>query len=407
MKRILIALTPILILLSCHNSAKDHAEKEEGYLNGSWLGELALNDSVKLNFIFTIANEPGRNRTYIQNGAEQIFLETTYKNDSIFMDFPVYQSRLIAKEEGGVMLGYFIKTDAADYRIPFVGNQGFEDPLPNTEPALDTLANRYAVTFTGGGSAMEAIGEFQQDGNTINGSFLTPYGDYRYLQGKLNGNHLTMFGFDGGYIQVFKAEWRNDSLVNGHYYSGLTGYRTWSGYPSETFELEDPEAMSALNVDAGPIVFSYPGISGENVEYGQAPSNHVTVLQITGSWCPNCKDQAIFLQKLVDAFPTQLNVLGIAFERMGTLEASIAAAKKSKDDLGTSYPVGIAKYTKEQVAEEVFPFLTKIRSYPTLIIIDKTGEVRKIYTGFAGPGTTRYEDVTNYLTQFTQDLINE
>ncbi len=165
--------------------------------------------------------------------------------------------------------------------------------------------------------------------------------------------------------------------------------------------------MSELNTEALPIVFDYPGINGNPVKFDQTTTNTVTVLQITGSWCPNCKDQAIFLQGLQDAFPNQLNVLGIAFERMGTLEASIAAAKKSKDDLGTSYPVGVAKYKREQVAEEVFPFLQKIRSYPTLIFINKQGEVRKIYTGFAGPGTTRYEEVSNYLTQFTQDLINE
>ena len=406
MKNVLLVLGLITVLLGC-GPTEEQREQKEGYLNGPWLGELALNDSVNLNFIYNIANEPERNRTYILNGKEQVFLKTTYKNDSIFMDFPVYQSRIVAKEEGGIMLGYFEKTDATDYRIPFVGTQGFDDRLPNNEPASSALAKRYAVSFTGGGSNMEAVGEFQQDGNVVTGSFLTPYGDYRFLEGKLNGNHLTLFGFDVGYIQVFQADLQQDSLINGRYYSGLTGYKTWTGYASETFELEDPETMSALNVDAGPIAFSFPGIDGNPVTFNQANTTAVTILQITGSWCPNCKDQAIFLQKLADEFPTQLRVLGIAFERMGTLEASIAAAKKSKDDLGTSYPVGVAKYNKEQVAEEVFPFLTKIRSYPTLIIIDKKGEVRKIYTGFAGPGTTRYEELTNYLTQFTQDLINE
>jgi thiol-disulfide isomerase/thioredoxin len=406
MKHWCILLIAGLALLSCGEQAEENTKKE-GYLDGPWLGELALNDSINLNFIFHIANEPGQNRTYLENGGEQIFLETTYKNDSIFMDFPVYQSRIIAKQEDGIMLGYFEKTDSRNYKVPFTASQGFDDRLPNTQPANGELATRYAVSFESDGNISEAVGEFKQIGNVVRGSFLTPYGDYRYLDGKLNGNQLALYGFDGGYLQVFKAELQNDSLANGHYYSGLTGYKTWSGYPSETFQLVDPESMSALNENAGPISFSYPGINGANVEYGQAPSGRVTILQITGSWCPNCKDQAVFLQKLQDAYPEQVNVIGIAFERMGSLDASIAAAKKSKEDLGTNYPVGIAKYNREQVAEEVFPFLKKIRSYPTLIFIDKQGTVRKIYTGFAGPGTTRYEEVSNYLTQFTQDLINE
>jgi thiol-disulfide isomerase/thioredoxin len=406
MKHWFLVILTAVVLHGCSNREKIE-QKEEGYLNGPWLGELELNDSVNLNFIINIANEPGRNRTYLENGGERIFLETTYKNDSIFMDFPVYQSRIIASQSDGIMLGYFQKTDSRDYKVPFTASQGFDDRLPNTQAAGGELANRYAVSFNSDDQTSLAIGEFNQEDNHITGSFLTPYGDYRYLEGKLNGNQLTLYGFDGGYLQVFKAELNNDSLVNGHYYSGLTGYKTWSAYPNDTVQLIDPEVMSIVNTEAIPIIFDYPGIDGNPVKFDQAATNNVTVLQITGSWCPNCKDQAIFLQKLKDEFPEQLAVLAIAFERMGTLEASIAAAKKSKEDLGTNYPVGIAKYNKEQIAEEVFPFLEKIRSYPTLIFIDKQGDIRKIYTGFAGPGTSRYEDVTNYLTQFTQDLINE
>ena len=406
MKNWYYILLATLIMAACGQPEQEVSE-EEGTLNGAWLGELALNDSINLNFIFHIANEPGRNRTYIENGKEKIFLETSYSGDSVFMDFPVYQSRIKAMQGEGVMMGYFEKTDSRDYKIEFTASQGFDDRLPNEEPASDELANRYAVSFVSGNRVSEAIGEFTQDGNIVTGSFLTPYGDYRFLEGKLNRDQLTVYGFDGGYIQVFKAQLKNDSLINGHYYSGLTGYKTWTAFPSDTFELMNPETMSMLNAEAGFIEFSYPGISGNDVVYKQSISDKVTILQITGSWCPNCKDQGRYLQNLLDEFPDQLDVLGIAFERMGTLEASIAAAKKSKEDLGTNYPVGIAKYSRDQVAEEVFPFLEKIRSYPTIIIIDKQGEVRKIYTGFAGPGTSRYEELTNALTQFIQDLINE
>ncbi|WP_182995323.1 thioredoxin domain-containing protein [Pelobium manganitolerans] len=42
--------------------------------------------------------------------------------------------------------------------------------------------------------------------------------------------------------------------------------------------------------------------------------------------------------------------------------------------------------------------LNKVMAFPTLIVLDKKGEVRKIHTGFSGPGTGRH-----YL-DFTQEF---
>ncbi len=406
MKNALFLMLIALGFASC-NSAKN--EEITAINQGSWLGELALNDSTILSFVYTVTGTDTP-QIVVLNGAEKIALKTTfYSADSIVLDFPVYQTRLLATTGADVWTGYFEKLDSPEeYRVPFVGSFGFADRLPNTEPACCALPAKYKVAFMEGEKTTPAIGEFTLKGNIVNGSFLTQSGDYRFLEGKLNGHNLTLFGFDGGYLQVFKAELKNDTL-RGVYYSGLTGFSTWMGAPNDTFALPNPDVVSELNPDVDSISFSYPGIDGQPVSYNpSAYKSKVVVLQITGSWCPNCKDQARFLQQLKTEFGSQqLEILGIAFERMGTLEASIAAAKKSKSDLKTDYRVGVAKYNRDQIAEEVFPFITKIRSYPTLIIIDKKGVVRKIYTGFAGPGTTQYSDVTNGLTQFINTLLHE
>jgi thiol-disulfide isomerase/thioredoxin len=411
MKILFILVTSLLLMAGCSNPEQNNLDNTPvESMNGSWLGELQLNDSTTLRFIYTVANADGRMRVLVKNGGEQVVLKTTFfDGDSIVLDFPVYQSRLVAQVGTEVWLGYFEKTDSRDYRVPFTGTVGFEDRLTSSEQACCELAPRWQVAFNTGTKEIPAIGEFNQKGNVVTGSFLTASGDYRFLEGKLLGNELTLYGFDGGYLQVFKADLRNDSLVNGQYFSGLTGYYTWVATPSQTFELPNPETLSIIRKDIDSISFSYPGLDGSPVGYAPHRNNgKVSILQITGSWCPNCKDQAMFLQQLIDEYGLEkISVLGIAFERMGTLEASIEAAKKSKADLSVNYPVGIAKYNKEQVAEEVFPFIDKIRSYPTLIIIDKKGNVRKVYTGFAGPGTSKYDEVTGELNQFIASLIDE
>ncbi len=407
MKRLIYLLSAIVFFAACTSTPKEEVFVPES-LNDYWLGTLRLNDSTTLPFIFNIAN--GKElHTILQNGAEKIMLVTEYFGaDSVVMNFPVYQSRIVASITDSTMTGYFEKTDSKDYRVPFSAKRGIKEREQGETNACCTLAPRWQVAFTGNGKQTPAIGEFKLMNNRVRGSFLTESGDYRFLEGSLFGKNFTLYGFDGGYLQVFKADLLTGDTLRGHYYSGLTGYKTWVATPSETFQLANPEDISVLKPGLDSIAFNFPGIDGNPVVYNPARyAGQVVVLQITGSWCPNCKDQGAFLQELQNSLGAKMVLMGIAFERMGTLEASIAAAKKSKDDLGLQYPVGIAQYSSSQVAEEQFPFLDKIRGYPTLVIIDKKGVVRKIYTGFAGPGTTQYDDVTNYVVRLVQDLANE
>jgi len=406
MKRLIYLLSVIVFMVGCSPTPKEEVFVPKS-LNDNWLGALKLNDSTTLPFIFNIAN--GKElHTILQNGSEKIMLATEYFGaDSAVMNFPVYQSRIVANFTDSTMTGYFEKTDSKDYRVPFSAKRGIKEREQGETNACCTLAPRWQVVFAGNGKQTPAIGEFNLMNNRVRGSFLTESGDYRFLEGSLFGNNFTLYGFDGGYLQVFKAELLAGDTLIGHYYSGLTGYKTWVATPSETFQLANPENISVLKPGLDSISFSYPGIDGNPVAYNPARyAGQMVVLQITGSWCPNCKDQGAFLQQLQNNLGDKMVLMGIAFERMGTLEASIAAAKKSKDDLGLQYPVGIAQYSSSQVAEEVFPFLDRIRGYPTLVIIDKKGVVHKIYTGFAGPGTSQFEEVTNYIVRLVQDLAN-
>jgi len=52
---------------------------------------------------------------------------------------------------------------------------------------------------------------------------------------------------------------------------------------------------------------------------------------------------------------------------------------------------------KAEVAKSL-PMLNNFAAFPTLLIIDKKGIVRKIHTGFKGPGTGKH------FTEFVQDF---
>lgn len=64
-----------------------------------------------------------------------------------------------------------------------------------------------------------AKGVFKQYDNIVTGTFRTTTGDYRYLEGVLNGNQLKLSTFDGAHAFLFTAE-VSDSVMHGMFYSG-------------------------------------------------------------------------------------------------------------------------------------------------------------------------------------------
>ena len=72
------------------------------------------------------------------------------------------------------------------------------------------------------------------------------------------------------------------------------------------------------------------------------------------------------------------------------------------------YPILLAQYgstDKEKFLEKI-PMLENIISYPTTIIIDKSGKVNSIHTGFNGPATGQaYIDYKNEFETEIKGLL--
>ena len=176
-------------------SAKAHAQY--------WRGTLQLNDSIDLPFILETTMPEDRLHAFIQNGEERIMLKTVKSSaDSLVLNFPVYQSRIIAQVHENDMTGYFQKTDSKNYLVPFSAVRHDSIRFKNDADACCEMPSRWKAVFKNGDRVTNTIGEFFQNGNSLKGSFITEFGDYRFLEGQLNGNQFSLYGFDGGYLQV-------------------------------------------------------------------------------------------------------------------------------------------------------------------------------------------------------------
>jgi thiol-disulfide isomerase/thioredoxin len=134
--------------------------------------------------------------------------------------------------------------------------------------------------------------------------------------------------------------------------------------------------------------------------------NKVVVLQIMGSWCPNCMDETRLLTQLYDTYKQKgLEIIGLCYESNDFNLAKPRIERFSKQ-LNAKYDFLYAGEVGNKSVLETLPFLKEFKGYPTTIYLDKNHKVTKIYTGFEGPGTGQYyEKLKNDITKYIEKLL--
>jgi len=103
-----------------------------------------------------------------------------------------------------------------------------------------------------------------------------------------------------------------------------------------------------------------------------------------------------------------LEIVALAFEKDHNTKKAKERVQRMVDHHSVEYDVLLAGPANKSAATEQLPFLDNIMSYPTCIFIDRKGVVRKIRTGFYGPGTgNHYTEYVKKLGLFVDELLSE
>jgi len=229
------------------------------------------------------------------------------------------------------------------------------------------------------------------------------------LEGIVNDDSLKLSCFDGSHAFLFLAALKGDSLI-GSFRSGTHWEEPWVAVRNEAFALQNPDSLTSLREGYDMVNFRFPDLDGQLVSTSDPIfKGKALMVQIMGSWCPNCVDETNLLNELYNKYKDKgLEVIAIAFERYPDSTQAMAGLRHFQKTLGVTHPLlygGLA--TKENTAVKL-PFLDRIMSYPTCIFVDRNGKVRRIRTGFYGPGTgEHYVKYKRNLEAFVQQLLEE
>ncbi len=358
-------------------------------------GDRKVKDYFELPFNLRTAYNNEQLEVFLINGEEEIKVESVHfgrdpgtAKDTLQLGLDAFDTKMDGFFEDNFIEGYWIVNYKENYKIPFLASFGQNHRFINrTEEETADFSGRWKVTFEyDNDNAYPAVGEFQQNGNKLSGTFLTETGDYRYLDGNAYGDKLRLSVFDGSHAFLFSGTMEQDTIY-GEFRSGKHYKSKWMATKDAEYKLTDPYEMTKTT-QSEPINFSFPDPTGE--AYALQDNGKIKLINIMGTWCPNCKDEILYLQQLDKKYGDKIDTYTIAFERYRDKEKANKVLKTYKEKLGFDWPILLGGYADKSETTKTFPFLDKIYSYPTLLVLDGENKIRFIHTGFNGPATSKF-----------------
>jgi len=246
----------------------------------------------------------------------------------------------------------------------------------------------------------------KQKGSEISATILRVDGDTGALTGGWRNGKFDASHFDGarpglleitpqqdGSLQLdLKAEPRN---------AILTAYRPEvaraKGLPEPANYLTHTTVRDPKEV----FTYSFPDVHGKSVSNEDPRFKGKVVLAIvTGTWCPNCHDEAKYLVQLYEKYHSQgLEIVALDFEEADQL-SSLTRINSFIKQYKVPYTYLIAG-TPDEMWDKV-PQVVNLNTWPATLFIGRDGRVKGTYSGFAAPPSGVYN--AELKTEFTSKI---
>ena len=361
---------------------------------GSWYAILEPVPGLEVAFGLTIEAKGGRLSGALVNGAARSsFTTVSWDGESLTLDLAHYDAKLVARREGDGMGGTFTRViPSGKIEAPFRATR-VAPKTPRLPKNTLTLTGDWGVEMGEGEKVSRLLATFRQDGARATGTLLGSTGDYGPMHGTWDGKSLVLTVFDGVFI------YRLDGVTGGD--GSLSGtFRTRSGVPTP-WKARRLDAMAAATWLPGGVSivrprdpearvsFSFPVAPGKIVSLDDPElKDKPVVVSISGTWCPNCHDEAPVLEDLYRRYRGKgLAIVSLSYEYTEDAERSFRQIARFRERHGLTYPVLFAGTSKSASNSAPISLLEGWKGYPTTLFLDRSHRIVKAQSGFDGPST--------------------
>jgi thiol-disulfide isomerase/thioredoxin len=377
--RLLCAIVALLVI-----SAPGMAEALDAPPSGLWDAGIVVNGVlVPFRFELTLSGENASGAFF--NGDERVRSSAgTYRGDSLGLTFAHYASSLQAQWHDGSLTGAYARNGQPGYAFqarPHASAAAVSGKVP-------TIAGQWeiAVNNPKGEAAWRLF--VRQSGAEVTASILRVDGDTGALAGSYRDGKFVLSHFSGARPLLLELTPHADgslSLVqNGsmHY----TAVKSSQARAKNLPQPADPSRWTSVKDPTQPLRFSGQDLNGRTVtESDPRFKGKVVLVNIMGSWCPNCHDEAPFLEELYRTYKGRgLEVVALSFEDSEQLKnptrlrAFIAA-------YGIDYTVLLGGEPSKLSAK--LPQAVNLNTWPATFFVARSGLVQGTHAGFAGKAT--------------------
>jgi|SRR5579871_1351961 len=353
-------------------------------LAGVWDATINF-DGVEIPFRIGFTGDGSKVQGWFYNGDEKVVSTSgTYDHGFLSLDFAHYATKLEASLKDGRLEGQYGPIQKKRYPIRAARTV----PSAESQVSVPVINGEWeiAVHSPKGESAWRLL--VRQSGPEVSAAILRVDGDTGTLTGKYLDGKFVLSHFSGARPSLLTLTPANDgslavSLTSLHGHNDYSALRPEAarakGLPGPT----DPSHQTSVKDLAAPFAFSFPDLNGKLVSNTDPRfEGKVVVVNVLGSWCPNCHDEAPFLAELYREHRNEgFEVVAISFEEGEQLKDP-SRLRAFIRQYGIEYTVLLGGEPSELNAK--LPQAVNLNSWPTTFFLGRDGRVRAVHAGFPG-----------------------
>ena len=392
---------------------------------GLWDGIIQSRAGV-VNFGIDLQSKPdGTLQATLVNAADhQPFTSAAWNDGTLTLRMDYYDGTLTARLVSPHRMDgeYFRQTSKGVVHIPLVLTP-HQEVAPGKLWIGPSLAGDWAFQWPEqNGAEKNTLASFEQqktanaDGQVaVTGTIEPVSGDTGLLHGTVSAaNGLTHFHlsrFDGIHTMAIDGDFQPDGGLKGQQ-GGIKALEPFTAERSKDVTSVDPnvlsETLTRVKDPAEPFRFSGVDASGKTLNQDSPEfKGKPLIIDIFGTWCPNCHDEAPVLEKLYRKYHDQgLEIVGLAYEYTDDTARSLQQIGIYREKFAITFPLLLSGTTDSGQIAKTLPQLEHFGAFPTSIYVDRSGRVRAILAGFTGPSTgEKFQQVQQRMDELTRKIV--
>src|SRR5262245_37764287 len=405
------ALVGLGVGVRASGSGQAAAPRLAGMWDGTGVVTQNINNvptQIEVPFPFEITDVGGKPKASFLNGSQRISsTSSAIDGDKVVFTFAQYNTTLNTTYKDGTLSGEYVRPKGRGAPLPFRAAKAAAVAASSEKaPAINGVWITQARSNKGE-QAWRFIAD--QKGNQLTATILRVDGDTGTLYGSFKDGKFVLGHFSGARPTLVEVTPNADGTLTISQNKGapLMAARENVASAKGIGTPTDPAAHTSMKDPNEPFTFAFPNMKGE-IKSNTDPQfrGKVLLINISGSWCPNCHDETPFLVNLYKKYRAKgFEVVQLSFEE-DDQQPGLTRLKGFNENYGIEWTV-LVPGNPDQLNEKV-PQANNLNAFPTSFFVGRDGRVRAVHAGFPSPGSGQfYTDAEKEVTALVEKLLAE